>query len=151
MKYLYIALTLLLLSCSSNTITETDEREFSQITERYQEMYIDGDDSNCDELLDMVDKNIEFNENGATWTKTNMIDYCPYLPKKDVFETLSEQKLLSADLAYDFVNQLYLTQDQDTISETSSRLWKKLNGDWKIIKMNVVRYKITELNRNQSK
>ena len=142
MKYLFILLATLLISCTSNTISNSDAEEFANTVQLYQSMYVEGDEDNCDKILEMVDEDIEFTENGERWTKADMIQYCPYLPEKDVFETISNQKLLTPDLAYDFVSQLYLNEEQDTLSETTSRVWRNIGDGWKIVKMDIVRYQI---------
>jgi len=144
MKYLFLLIAPLLIGCTSNSIIELHFEEFTSTVQNYQSMYVEGDEDNCDKILAMVDENIEFTENGETWTKSDMIQYCPYLPKKDVFETISNHKLLTSELAYDFVNQLYLNQDKDTMSEITSRIWKKFGDDWNITKMDIVRYQIVD-------
>ena len=144
MKSLFLLLTPFLVSCTSNSIGEMNAEEFAATVQNYQSMYIEGRVDNCDMILAMVDENIAFTENGETWTKSDMIQYCPHLPEKNVFETISNQKLFTSEFAYDFVNQLYLNQDKDTMSETTSRVWKKTGDGWKITKMDIVRYQIAE-------
>ena len=146
MKYLFLLVAPILISCTSNSISEVNVEEFINTVQNYQSMYVEGNENNCDKILAMVDENIEFTENGDIWTKSDMTQYCPYLPKKDVFETVSNQKLFTSELAYDFVNQLYLNQDMDKMSETTSRVWKKTGDKWKIVKMDIARYQIADSN-----
>lgn len=76
-------------------------------------------------------------ENGKVWTYKEVEKFGSHLPKKNVIETYNDQKLLKKALGYDYVSSKYIsTMSGDTMRETSSRLWKLRDGDWKIIRMN---------------
>ena len=137
MKYIYLLLVGLIISCNSETpITEADQNEFAAMTQAYQSKYIEGS-KNLDEILAVMDPEIKMWENGNIWTYDDMVKFGPHLPAKNVIETFNQQKLLRSDLGYDFVSQLYISsQSGDTLRETASRVWQKSGGQWKIIQMN---------------
>ena len=37
-----------------------------------------------------------------------LVKYCSHSPKKDVISTITEQKMVSSNLGYEYVSQLYL-------------------------------------------
>ena len=137
MKYTYLILVILFISCNSETpITESEQKEFAEMAQTWHNKYTQGSE-NLEEILLGLDKNINMWENGKIWTYKEVEKFGPHLPKKHIIETYNDQKLLDKDLGYDYVSQKYISSmSGDTMRETSSRLWRKKNGNWKIIRMN---------------
>jgi len=104
------------------------------MAQTYQSIYNEGSE-NCDRILSAIDENIEMWENGSIWSYSDLRKFCPHLPKKNVVKTYNDQTLLEHNLGYDFVSQLFVIQNGDTMRETSSRLWQKKDTTWKIVKM----------------
>ena len=136
MKYLTLILFSLFVSCNrGETISEAQREEFVIMAQNYQSAYMDGSE-NCEEILTAIDENIQMWENGKVWTYSELKEFCPHLPEKNVVATYNDQKLLNPELGYDYVSQLFVVQSGDTMRETSSRLWEKKDEAWKIVKMN---------------
>lgn len=91
---------------------------------------------NCDQILAAMNEDTKMWENGNTWSFSDLKEYCPHLPKKNVIEMYNNQKLLNHDLGYDYVSQLYISPHGDTLRETVSRIWKITDNAWKIAEMN---------------
>jgi len=70
----------------------------------------------------------------------------PHLPKKKVIDVYNEQILLKRKLGYDFVTLVYVsTITNDTMRETSSRIWRKDENGWKVTNMsNLIKRELTE-------
>ena len=142
MKYLIILFLILVVSCNDRTsLTEFQKNDFENITREYQTNYMEGSD-NCKYILNALDENIKMSESQFGQPPLNisyeqLVKYCPHLPKKEIISTITEQRLLTSNLGYDYVSQLYLRKSVgDTARETSSRVWQKKDGIWKIIQMN---------------
>ena len=142
MKYFALFLIVVLASCSKEpSISELQKQEFEQITREYQNKYIDGSE-NCEYILNSIDENIHMSESqfglpNVTISYEQLVQFCPHLPKKEVINSITEQRLLTPSLGYDYVSQLYLRKSVgDTVRETSSRIWAKNDEVWKIIQMN---------------
>jgi hypothetical protein len=137
MKYTYLVFSILFISCNSETqITENDQKEFAEMTQTWHNKYTQGSE-NLEEILLGLDKNINMWENGKIWTYKEVEKFGPHLPKKHIIETYNDQKLLDKYLGYDYVSQKYISSmSGDTMRETSSRLWRKKDGNWKITRMN---------------
>ena len=101
----------------------------------YQSAYMEGS-KNCDKILGRMDREIRMWENGSVWSYADLEKFCPHLPSKPVIQTYNKQVLLGHDLGYDYVSQLYLRRRGDTMRETTSRIWKKVGDEWKIVEMN---------------
>ena len=142
MKNIFLILLVLMISCTSNMeITEEEQINFEKIAQTFQAKYMDGS-KNCEEIIKSIDEDvtmseIRFSDPAMIFTHEQLVQFCPHLPRKDVIETVTEQRLLSSTLGYDYVSQLYLRHSLgDTVRETTSRIWKLKNNDWKIIQMN---------------
>jgi len=137
MKYTLLVLAIIFISCNQEIpITQNDQKEFKEMAQSWHSKYVQGSE-NLDEILLGLDKNIKMWENGKVWTYGEVEKFGPHLPKKHVIETYNDQNLLNNNLGYDFVSQKYIsTITGDTMRETSSRLWKMKNGNWKIVRMN---------------
>lgn len=137
MKYIYLIIVIVFFSCNSdNPITETEQKEFEKITQTWHNSYVQGS-VNLKDILLGLDEDIIMWENGKVWTYKEVEKIGPHLPKKKIIETYNDQKLLNKDLGYDYVSQKYIsTMSGDTMRETSSRLWRKKDGNWKITRMN---------------
>jgi hypothetical protein len=144
MMKIYFLLTLVfgtfVNSYAQETSTEEHYKEFEEIARTFQSNYMEGTE-NCESIIQAFDKNVKMSENRfsqqMTMTYEQLVQFCPHLPKKEVINTVTEQRLLSSELSYDYVSQLYLRKSVgDTVRETSSRIWQIKNGSWKIIHMN---------------
>ena len=144
MKKIYLLPTLILgilmNSYAQVTTLEVQQKEFEEIAQTFQANYMEGSE-NCESIIQAVDKDVKMSENKfsqqMTMTYEQLVQFCPHLPKKEVINTVTEQRLLSLELGYDYVTQLYLRKSLgDTVRETSSRIWKLKDGRWKIIQMN---------------
>ena len=121
---------------SDKDTLKTNEQDFIEMTQILHNKYTQGSE-NLEEILLGLDKNINMWENGKIWTYEEVEKFGSHLPKKHIIETYNDQKLLAKDLGYDYVSQKYISSmSGDTMRETSSRLWRKKNGNWKITRMN---------------
>lgn len=137
---LTLVLSIFMNSYAQGTTTEEQQKAFEDIAQTFQANYMEGSE-NCESIIHAFDKKVRMSENRfsqqMTMTYEQLVQFCPHLPKKEVINTVTEQSLLSSDLGYDYVSQLYLRKSVgDTIKETSSRIWKLKDGNWKIIQMN---------------
>ena len=137
MRWTYLVLVILLISCNSESpITENDQKEFTEMTQIWQSKYVEGS-VNLKEILSGMDENIIMWENDKIQTYNEVEKFGSHLPSKNIIDTYNDQKLLNKNLGYDYVSQMYIsTITGDTMRETSSRLWKLENGNWKIVRMN---------------
>ena len=142
MKYFSLVFIVVVIACNTEPSDfESQQKEFEKVAQKYQAKYTGGSD-NCEYIVQSIDENIKMSEISfggppVDFTYDLLVQYCPHLPKKQVIETSTEQRLLLPDLGYDYVSQLYLRKSLgDTVRETSSRIWKKKEGKWKIIQMN---------------
>ena len=116
-------------------------QDFKEVAQAYQSKYMNGA-QNCDEIMNSMDEDIKmsellFSEPLRVYTFKQLKEFCPHLPKKDIIQSTTEQRLLTPTLGYDYVSQTFLrSSGEDTLRETSSRIWKLKDGKWKIIQMN---------------
>lgn len=143
MKNFYFILILFFNSLITNgqgNITEQQQMAFEQIARTFQINYMNGSE-NCESIVQAIDKKIIMSElrfmKQMTMKYEQLVQFCPHLPKKEVINTITEQRLLSVNLGYDYVSQLYLRKSVgDTVRETSTRIWKLKDDEWKIVQMN---------------
>ena len=136
MKYIYLSLTVLFFSCNSETqITEDEQKEFAEMCQAYQLDIMEGADK-LDVILEKMDKNLQMWENSKVWTYELIEEFGPHLPRKKVIDLYDEQILLDRNLGYDFTTLVYISPiSQDTMRETSSRIWRKDESGWKVTNM----------------
>ena len=135
-----LILGILMNSYAQDPNQEAKQKGFEEIAKTFQANYMEGSES-CESIIKAIDKDVKMSENRfaqqMTMTHEQLVQFCPHLPKKEVINTITEQRLLSSELGYDYVTQLYLRKSVgDTVRETSSRIWKFKDGGWKIIQMN---------------
>lgn len=143
MKYInLLIITIFLFSCKTdNSYSDAQENKFKNVVLSYQSKYMAGSE-NCEAILNSMDQNIKmselrFSEPLRFYTFSELKEFCPHLPKKQIFHTVTEQRLLNSTQGYDFVSQSFLrSTGVDTLRETSSRIWEIKNGVWKIVQMN---------------
>lgn len=135
-------ISVLALNCiAQDTFSEDREKEFQEMAQTFQTRYTGGSE-NCEEIINSMDPDIRmselrFSEESKVYTYEQLVQFCPHLPRKEVIQTSTEQRLFSENFGYDYVSQLYLRKSQgDTLRETSSRIWENKNGKWRIIHMN---------------
>ena len=127
------------LACSGEAAPgDADVDEFRRVAESYQQLYMDGGE-NCDRIVPILAEDIRMVENGEAWSHEQMEKYCPYLPSKNVISSWSDLDLTAPNLAYDFVTTVYQVGENPPGRETVARLWRKIEGDWKIVRMSAVR------------
>ena len=98
MRYVYIVLTLLFISCSAETpITEREQMEFAEMAQAYQRDIMQGAEK-LDEILAKMDKDLQMWENDKVWTYELIEELGPHLPKKKVINVYNEQVLLNRKL-----------------------------------------------------
>lgn len=142
MKYFVIVVLIVVAACSNEQApTGLEEIEFRKTAVAFQYEYMGGS-ANCAAILNAIDENVRMSETQfgsppMDFSYEELQQFCPHLPDKQVIKTVSEQRLLTPNLGYDYVSQLYLrTSVGDTARETSARIWQKKDGVWKIIQMN---------------
>ena len=138
-RYAFLVCTLALLGCGAteSRVTEEDVAQFRQAAESYQELYREGGDR-CAEILSFIASDIEMIESGEPWSYERLEEYCPYLPTKNVVEIWSDTRVVSPDVAYDFVTWVFEGNEDRRIRETSARVWRKTANERKIVQMNSV-------------
>jgi hypothetical protein len=128
-----------LLACSGEvTPAEADIGEFRRVAETYQQLYMDGGE-NCDRIVAVLADDIRMIENGEAWSHEQMEKYCPYLPRKEIISSWSDLAVLAPDRAYDFVTSVYRVGENAPGRETVARVWRKIGGQWKIVRMSSAR------------
>lgn len=138
MKYTFPILASLLLTCSINKMDMKGiESDFINKAKLFHELYITAGD--CLERNSMVDKDIIFFENGQPFTYADILEYCSYIKPKDVFNIYSKQYLIQPFVGFDFVEQYYVNPEQDTLRETTSRIWQFKSDKWIVTHMQVSR------------
>lgn len=140
MKKIYLLLTLIMGMFMNSFAQEMKQKKFEDMAQTFQANYMEGSE-NCESIIQAIDKDVKMSENKfsqqMTMTREQLVQFCRHLPKKEVIHTVTEQRLLSSELGFDYVTQLYLRKSVgDTVRETNSRIWKLKNGRWKIIQMN---------------
>jgi len=146
MRYIYIILILFFISCNTEIpISEDEQKEFTEMCQAYQLDIMEGADK-LDAILAKMDKNLQMWENDKVWTYELIEKFGPHLPKKKVIDVFDEQILLERNLGYDFTTLVYISPiTQDTMRETSSRIWKKGEDGWKITNMsNLIKRELTD-------
>ncbi|TBW29980.1 hypothetical protein [Gramella sp. KN1008] len=150
MKNLLLIILLVLAGISTFKAQESitsEQREFEEMARTFQDNYNAGSEK-CDEILEAYHRDARLTETAfsgplKSFTYEQLLQFCPHLPKKEVIETTTEQKLLTSKLGYDYVSQLYIRKSiGDTVRETSSKIWEKRNGKWKIIHVNSLLNKV---------
>ena len=136
MKFTYLIIALLFISCNTETpITENEQKEFAEMTQAWQRDIMQGAEK-IDAILSKMDKDLKMWENDKIWTYELIEKFGPHLPKKKVIDVYDEQILLNRKLGYDFTTLVYISSTtNDTMRETSSRIWKKDNSGWKVTNM----------------
>ena len=146
MKYIFLVLAFFLLSCKADIpITEEEQKEFTEMAQAYQRDIMQGAEK-LDAILSKMDRDLQMWENDKIWTYELIEEFGPHLPKKKVIDVYNEQILLKRKLGYDFVTLVYVsTITNDTMRETSSRIWRKDNNGWKVTNMsNLIKRELTE-------
>ena len=146
MRYIYLILAIFFISCNSETpITESEQKEFAEMTQAWQLDIMQGAEK-IDVILSKMDKDLKMWENNNVWTYELIEKFGPHLPKKKVIDVYNEQILLNRKLGYDFTTLVYIsTITNDTMRETSSRIWRKDNNDWKVTNMsNLIKRELNE-------
>ena len=136
MRYMYLVIAILFISCNSEApITKSEQKEFSEMTQAWQQDVMQGAEK-IDMILAKMDKDLEMWENDKIWTYELIEKFGPHLPRKKVIDVYDEQILLNPKLGYDFVTMVYISSiTQDTMRETSSRIWRKREDGWKVTNM----------------
>lgn len=138
MRYFILALGCFTFSCSNDTAeSKNAEAHFINTAKRFHKLYITAGD--CSERNAMVDKSILFYENGKQFTYQNILDYCSYIKPKNAFNIYTEQYLIQPTVGFDYTDQYYLNSEQDTVRETTSRIWQLKSSNWVVTHMQVVR------------
>jgi len=136
---LFFVVAFLSISCSNDKMDlKRVQEDFKSNATRFHELYITAGD--CDDRNGMIDKDILFFENGQAFTYQNILDYCSYIEPKNVFNMYAEQNLIQPTVGFDFVEHYYVNSEQDTIRETSSRIWQFKSGSWVVTHMQVSRH-----------
>ena len=121
MKYTYIFIACMFLSCSSEKPDlKKIETDFINTAKHLHELYINAGD--CSEMNAMIDKDIVFFENGKPFTYENILEYCSYIKPKNAFDIYSKQYIIEPNVGFDYVEQYYVNSEQDTLRETTSRI-----------------------------
>lgn len=139
MRYTCFLFVCLLLSCSNEKPDRLlIETTFTEKAKLFHELYITAGD--CSLRNAMVDKDIVFLENGQPFTYKNILEYCSYIKPKHTFDMTSKQYLIQPAVGFDYVEQYYLNSEQDTLRETTSRIWQLKSGTWLVTHMQVSRH-----------
>ena len=146
MKHIYLILAIFFISCNSETaITENEQKEFAAMTQIWQRDIMKGGEK-IDAILAKMDKDLTMWENDKMWTYELIEEFGPHLPRKKVIDVFNEQILLNRKLGYDFVTMVYVSPvTNDTMRETSSRIWRKGVNGWKVTNMsNLIKRELSE-------
>ena len=87
-------------------------QDFKEVAQAYQSAYMGGA-QNCDAIMNSMDEDIKmsellFSEPLRVYTFKQLKEFCPHLPKKDIIQSTTEQRLLTPTLMYDYVSQTFL-------------------------------------------
>ena len=139
MKIIFMLVALIPISCSNDKMDlKKVEADYINSATRFHELYITAGD--CAERNSMIDKDIVFFENGQPFTYQNILEYCAYIKPKNAFNIYTKQYLIQPMVGFDYVEQYYVNQEQDTLRETSSRIWQFKSGTWVVTHMQVSRH-----------
>jgi len=119
-------------------VTDADVSAFRRVAEDYQQLYMDGGE-NCEQIVRVLAEDIRMLENGEAWSHEQMEQYCPYLPHKEVLSSWADFDVVRSDVAYDFATTVYQVEENPPGRETVARVWEKIGGEWKIVRMTSVR------------
>lgn len=136
------ALTLLALAiagCTASRPELSDARAgFLAANDLKDQLYAERND--CPRLMSMFSEDVVFWEKGRRMSYDFLVEYCPKLPK-DIWqpeETSSERVMLSADAAYEILTErLIHPDDGSAYMRTTTEIWRKVEGSWKITHMNI--------------
>lgn len=112
--------------------------EFLTAKDLKDRLYAERDD--CSSLMEMFSEDVVFWEKGRRLTFDNLVDYCPHLPKDPWVpdEASAERVMLGEDAAYEILTErLVHPEDGSVYVRTTTEVWQKLDGAWKITHMNV--------------
>ena len=138
MKNIFLFLVCLLFSCSNEKPDQKKiETEFIDQAKLFHELYITAGD--CSKRNAMIDIDIIFFENGEPFTYKNILEYCSYIQPKIAFDINSKQYLIQPNVGFDYVEQLYVNAEQDTLREVTSRIWQFKSNNWMVTHMQVNR------------
>ncbi len=123
--------------CEEKPDLQKIETDFIDRAKRFHELYIHAGD--CSERNAMIDKDILFLENGQPFTYKNILGYCVYIKPKSAFNIYSKQYIIQPTVGFDYVEQYYINSEQDTLRETTSRIWQLKSNNWVVTHMQVSR------------
>jgi hypothetical protein len=125
-------------ACSSEPPeSDTDTAQFRQVAEDFQQLYVGGG-KNCGRIYAFIAEDVALVENGEAWDYAQLKEFCPHLPEKSVLDAWSDRIVLHPGLAYEFATMVYQNVADARRRETTARVWRKTNGEWKIIRMSSV-------------
>lgn len=139
MKGMVALLVLAVTACAASEPDFSEARaEFLAAKDLKDRLYAERDD--CPRLMDMFAEDVVFWEKGRRMSYDFLVEYCPQLPK-DVWqpaESSSERVVLSEDAAYEILTErLIHPEDTSVYMRTTTEVWRKLGGAWKITHMNI--------------
>ena len=103
----------------AQSANDSFEEQFNKVANTYQDAYMN---ANCEVIIPYLDENLVIFENGEDWPYAKVIEYCPQLPVKPVIKTDRSYKILSDELIFEFVSQMYkCTKAKQEITSTKPR------------------------------
>lgn len=112
--------------------------EFLMAKELKDRLYAERND--CPQMMNMFSQDVVFWEKGRRLGYDFLVEYCPELPK-DIWqpeESSSERIMLSEDAAYEILTErLIHPEDGSVYVRTTTEIWRKLEGAWKITHLNI--------------
>lgn len=112
--------------------------EFLEAKSIKDQLYAERD--NCPELMSMFSEDVVFWEKGRRMSYDFLVEYCPKLPKEiaQPEESSSERVMLSSDAAYEILTERLIDPaDGSVYIRTTTEIWRKVGGSWKITHMNI--------------
>lgn len=103
--------------------------------------------NDCPRLMGMFSEDVVFWEKGRRMSFDFLVEYCPKLPK-DIWqpvESTAERFMLGEDAAYEILSEKLVDPDDGSIHlRTTTEIWERLDGAWKITHMNIGLHQVTE-------
>ncbi len=135
--FLAVATPLLGACRTESAVSDTESAQFRQTAEAFQQLYVEGG-GNCARINTFIAEDVALIENGRAWDYAQLLEFCPHLPRKSVLDSWSDRVVLHPGLAYEFVTVIYQSDAAGRRLETTARVWRKADSEWKIVRMSSV-------------
>lgn len=135
-----LVLLLLVIASPGAAAADLDEAKaaFEAAKQRKDKLYAEKTD--CPGLMGMLSEDVIFWEKGREFSYEFLVEYCPQLPR-NVWQPVasnSQRFMLGKDAAYEILTETLIHPDDGaTYRRTTTEIWERSDGEWKIIHLNI--------------